>query len=35
MGNNKCNGDGMTIDGGHSAFPLKPRGERVCDKCHQ
>tara|TARA_Y100000996_G_C22263121_1_gene536789 strand:- start:23 stop:382 length:360 start_codon:yes stop_codon:yes gene_type:complete len=33
MGNNKCNGTGMTIDGGHSAFPLKPRGERVCDEC--
>lgn len=33
MGNNKCNGNGMTIDGGHSAYPLKAAGERVCDKC--
>ena len=33
MGNNKCNGNGMTIDGGRSAFPLKAAGERVCDEC--
>ena len=34
MGNNKCNGNGMTIDGGHSAYPaIKEYKARVCDKC--
>ncbi len=30
----ECNGNGMTIDGGRSAFPaIKEYKARVCDKC--